>query len=118
MQLEPNFNGSYAVIVSQNGCVDTSVCITISDLHIIENDFGSQLKVFPNPTDGEIHMDLGDVYTEVKVSLYDSKGKLLGVKTEFNTSLLELNIDRAKGQYLLKTEVTSGKRAAIRVFKQ
>lgn len=114
----PNFNGSYAVIVSQNGCIDTSACITISDLHIIENDFGSQLKVFPNPTDGEIHMDLGDVYTEVKVSLYDSKGKLLGVKIEFNTSLLEFNIDRAKGQYLIKIEATSGEKAVIRVYKR
>ncbi|HHZ65695.1 MAG TPA: hypothetical protein EYN51_09415, partial [Flavobacteriales bacterium] len=36
-------NGNYAVIVTNNGCSDTSACYTVSAVGIIENDFGNNL---------------------------------------------------------------------------
>jgi len=40
-------NGNYAVVVTKNGCSDTSVCYTITVVGIIENGFENELIIFP-----------------------------------------------------------------------
>jgi len=55
-----NSNGNYAVEVTQNGCIDTSLCINVSNANILENTFGNQLKVYPNPTKDEVTVELGN----------------------------------------------------------
>ncbi len=35
----PTSNGSYAVEIKQNGCIDTSACYSITNIGVIENDF-------------------------------------------------------------------------------
>src|SRR5690349_22903005 len=42
-------NGSYAVIISQNGCVDTSSCYAITSVGMHENNFSSEIQISPNP---------------------------------------------------------------------
>lgn len=45
----PTTNGSYAVVVSENGCVDTSNCFAITTVSITEFS-NSDLKIYPNPS--------------------------------------------------------------------
>jgi len=42
-------NGQYAVIVNQNGCVDTSSCYTITNVGIEETDNSTSFGAYPNP---------------------------------------------------------------------
>ena len=75
----PTENGSYAVIVTTaEGCTDTSECNTISDIG-----FDEGLKVFrlyPNPTNGELTVELFDQYLEVRLELYNVLGEqVIGV---------------------------------------
>lgn len=46
-------NGSYAVILSQNGCTDTSSCFTVSGVGFKEISSGNTMNLFPNPNNGE-----------------------------------------------------------------
>ncbi len=50
-------NGSYAVEVSLNGCVDTSACIVINNVGLIETR-AQELEVYPSPT----HQNLNLIY--------------------------------------------------------
>src|SRR5690606_38357929 len=52
-------NGSYAVEITQNNCIDTSACYTITTLGVLENTFKNGLTVYPNPTRGIVTIDLG-----------------------------------------------------------
>lgn len=45
-------NGSYAVIVSENGCTDTSACVVISTLGLAETVL-TDLTIYPNPNNGD-----------------------------------------------------------------
>ena len=38
-------NEDFAVIVTNNGCSDTSGCYTIMGVGLVKNDFGNQLKL-------------------------------------------------------------------------
>ncbi|MEX1192125.1 MAG: PKD domain-containing protein [Brumimicrobium sp.] len=104
-------NGNYAVELTENGCVDTSACVAITTVSIVENDLGSELVVFPNPTDGNFTVDLGANYNSVKVSITDLIGKRVQSKEFNNSEVLNLTIDEPAGVYLLRIE--SDKRSAI-----
>ena len=110
-------NGSYAVVVTANGCTDTSACETITGLGFIENEFGSGCIIFPNPTDGQFKIDLGDVYPSVKVSITDLGGKLILSEEREEGQLFEMKLDEPSGIYLLTIDA-EGKRAVVRLVKE
>jgi hypothetical protein len=46
----PSQDGSYAVIVNQNSCIDTSGCHTVTLTNITYNDNKISIVIYPNPT--------------------------------------------------------------------
>jgi hypothetical protein len=110
-------NGDYAVIVTINGCSDTSACYTVTGVGIIENDFGSGLLLYPNPTDGYFSIDLGDNSQLVTVTMTDLSGKFIQSKTYSDEQLLNLKIQEPAGVYLLVIE-SGDKKAIIRLVKE
>jgi len=109
-------NGNYAVEVTQNGCIDTSLCINVSNAQILENTFGNHLKVFPNPTKGEVTIKLGNRYNEVSVIIRNALGQEV-MRTSFNkTNAFKLNIPGETGLYILELHAPEHK-ALLRVVK-
>ena len=109
-------NGRYAVEISQNNCKDTSACYTVTIVGIMENTFRNDIMVYPNPTDGIVKIDLGEIMTEFTASLHDVNGKLIQTSTYKNTKRFELNLNVQAGIYLLS--INAGKnKAMIRLIK-
>ncbi len=109
-------NGNYAVEVTQNGCVDTSLCINVSNAQILENTFGNHLMVFPNPTKEDVNIELGNHYNEVVVIVRNALGQEV-MRTSFNkTNAFKLNIPGETGLYILELHAPEHK-ALLRVFK-
>jgi Secretion system C-terminal sorting domain len=50
-------NGSYAVIVNKNGCIDTSACVTINSIGLSKINLNKQLRIHPNPSNGRFNVD-------------------------------------------------------------
>ena len=111
-------NGNYAVIITDNnGCSDTSSCYNVSTVGTIENEFGNDLLLFPNPTDGQFAIDMGEVYNRTTVTITDLTGKLILSNTYSNSQLLNLQLNKPSGVYLLVIEAEN-KRAVIRLVKK
>lgn len=83
----------------------------------IENNFGTEFSVFPNPTDGEFSIDLGKNYTTVSITLTDLNGKLIQSKQYNQKELLNLKLEEPKGTYLLIIE-SGDKRVVIPLVKK
>lgn len=45
-------NGDYAVIISNNGCIDTSACVSVTTVGVEDILENNKLIVFPNPNNG------------------------------------------------------------------
>ena len=45
----PSSDGTYALIISQNGCVDTSSCYTLTNVGIQKNISDAVIRISPNP---------------------------------------------------------------------
>ena len=110
-------NGNYAVELTENGCVDTSACVTILSVGILENDFGNNLIIYPNPTSGNFSIDLGDTYENIQIVITDVHGKRIESDNIIQSQILSLSIDESNGIYFVS--LTAGdKRAVIRLVKE
>ncbi|MBK7959478.1 MAG: T9SS type A sorting domain-containing protein, partial [Bacteroidetes bacterium] len=45
-------NGKYAVVISKNGCIDTSACVDVIMSGIYQNETIKQITIYPNPNYG------------------------------------------------------------------
>lgn len=96
-----SINGSYAVEVSQNGCTDTSACMLIDQVGIIENNFEDELIIYPNPTTGNLKIILGKTYENVQIKVLDIIGEEVNSFLYATTELVNLQIDSCPGFYFV-----------------
>ncbi len=69
----PTQNGSYAVVVTQNGCSATSNCVTISTVGL-EALAQNGWNVYPNPANDQLFIDVNEA---VAISIIDMTGKMI-----------------------------------------
>ncbi len=88
--------GSYAVIVSANGCTDTSQCHSISFAGI---DFvlNQPIRIYPNPANDELNVIMNN-HQETRGYIYNSIGQLIltveiaSTELKIDVSILESGI--------------------------
>lgn len=110
-------NGNYAVELTENGCVDTSVCVAITTVGIVENNFGDGFVVYPNPTSGNLSIDLGAVYENAEIVITDISGKMVASKKLTQSQFIHLSLEEPAGVYMASIEA-GNKRALIRLVKK
>jgi hypothetical protein len=110
-------NGSYAVELTQNGCVDTTACITIASVGIVENSFGDDMVVYPNPTNGNFSIDLGAIYENTQITITDISGRLIVSKNMTASQVLNLTIEEPAGIYFVTVQ-SENKKAVIHLVKE
>jgi hypothetical protein len=105
------------------------VCIQFGQLHwgngvfgattlgIIKNDFGSNLLVYPNPTDGNLSIDLGASYKFVEISFSDFSGKLIRSESFRQEQLINMPLKEPSGLYLMTIQADNRK-ALIKLIKE
>jgi hypothetical protein len=77
----PSQNGSYAVIVTQNGNTDTSLCITVNNVGIGEVNIFNNINIFPNPIKNQFTVEITDwVSAQINLTVRDVNGKQISVK--------------------------------------
>jgi hypothetical protein len=110
-------NGSYAVIVTDGNCVDTSNCADITSIGIAESNLSAAVSVYPNPSVGEFVIDLGQRYKNAAVIITDISGKLVLTTSFYNEKLLHIALEQPKGIYIAHIMVAQ-QRVAIRLVLQ
>jgi len=99
-------NGNYAVEITGISCLDTSVCLPIISLGILENPIKEQVNIYPNPSKGLINIDLGNL-KEVDIIVFTVSGKLVYQKQGIKTSNYQFELNQVPGSYFI--ELSSGK---------
>lgn len=74
-------SGSYALIITESGCVDTSACQSVSFTGI-ENNFLNTFNIYPNPANDKIEIETGITNEKVEIKIYNSIGELILAKKE------------------------------------
>ncbi|UZR96533.1 LamG-like jellyroll fold domain-containing protein [Chondrinema litorale] len=118
----PTENGSYAVIVTQNDCSVTSESIEYNVLGVVKSTFEKNIIVYPNPTYGEVEIEIGETIQQMDVRVMNVTGQVVNHKVFKNTGNFKINIDGATGIYFIEmmSNDAAGKSrsAIIRIVKQ
>ncbi len=113
----PTTGGSYAVVRTHNGCVDTSSCYAISFVGIEDIGLQASVKVYPNPANNLLNIEMGKVYEETDVRILNILGKEVVHKCYEKEQLLRVNIAGLPvGTYFIQIQTPEGN-ATIRVIK-
>ncbi len=113
----PTSNSNYAVQISQNGCIDTSSCYTLSENTLVESNFKNLINIYPNPTNGNLNIDLNKNYNKITIRLKSVTGQILSVKNYYNIKELSLFIDENPGIYVLEIYSDEGEQIIVKVIK-
>lgn len=102
-------NGSYAVIIYDGSCVDTSACFSFSNVGIEENSLSNLIQVFPNPSQGDLNIVWNSMITVEEVRIMDGIGRTIYENASgFETSnMLQLGA-LSSGMYWLHMKTTQG----------
>lgn len=109
--------GSYAVIVSQNGCTDTSSCYLITSTGIFENSF-NELSIYPNPTKEYLTIDLGREFETVTVFQSNLMGQVIYELSYQTKNLITFKVIGVPGVYLIDIHTANGKSVKLKVIKK
>ena len=112
--ITPTANGQYwLVVVDINGCISDTAFFDVTylpNVGIVDNGQPMIINIYPNPTLGNITIDLAKQQTEVQVTLYDMYGKLVYLNKYQDSKLIELSFDAPPGIYYL--DINSGVRSS------
>ena len=111
----PMDNGSYAVIVNDGACIDTSDCYDIVALSSLEPNESNDVIIYPNPSDGEFNIVFASVVNEALVQVFDLSGKLVYANEYSDQSTINFSIDVAPGIYYLTLDGVEEKKLVYKI---
>lgn len=111
-------NGNYAVKITKAGCVDTSVCVPIINIGIIENSFNDKFICYPNPTRGHLTIKFDDSQNNLIVRLLSVTGELLESKSFNDSQMIDFEITQPKGLYFIEITNSNNNKAVLSVVKE
>ncbi|MFK7785555.1 MAG: fibronectin type III domain-containing protein [Crocinitomicaceae bacterium] len=78
----------------------------------------THIDVFPNPTLGDVTIDLGDVQTKIDVRVYSMRGELLLNEEYASLQTVNLYLDLPSGQYILEIGLENDEFKRVRLVVQ
>lgn len=100
-------NGTYAVVINDGTCSDTSECITINKVNLFE-EVKNTLKIYPNPTNGMVNIDFLESFDQSTIRVYDMTGKLVQEFKLKNKEQFQFLLNGGSGVYTVEIQTDSG----------
>jgi hypothetical protein len=96
-------NGSYAVIVTQNGCTDTSTCVLITSVGVNKNSMQDNIYIYPNPTTTNFTIEgLTELYN---LTIYNALGQILYTENNILDTSKRVDVSEfTKGLIFIRVE--------------
>jgi uncharacterized repeat protein (TIGR01451 family) len=108
-------------VEANDGCPSvsrTAVLVSVSPISINENEFESNILLYPNPATGNVVLKFGETLNISSVIISDITGKQVYSLENLNSQVLNIDIDHfAKGLYFVKIQ-NNEQQKVIKLIKQ
>ena len=78
----------------------------------------TQVKIFSNPTDGDVIIDFADIQEQVSISLFDQICRLIQTQSVMATELVRYQLPAPSGIYFFNMTFSDGSYNSIMVIKE
>jgi uncharacterized repeat protein (TIGR03803 family) len=100
-------NGEYAVAVTEKTCTDTSICININGLNILQNTEQNKVLLYPNPIEQTLSIQLGKQYENIECTLKNLNGQTIQTFKTQDAQTFNFDLVCAPGIYILEIKTES-----------
>lgn len=97
----PGQNGTYAVSIAYNGCVDTSSCYIINAMSI-ENHDHNQTILLPNPSNGNVTIYSSNLKSNYIINIINNSGQIVASYPNLDQKAVTINLTVAPGNYIVR----------------
>ena len=106
-------NGDYAVIITENGCSDTSDCVIIDNVGIVEVTNNLDVSIYPNPATEQISITLSELSNQgYQLTIFNSLGAEVYEQSLNSKTTVVRTSKLNTGVYFVK--ITNSKYTAIK----
>lgn len=111
-------NGNYAVIVTQNSCMDTSVCFPVIGIGMNEYGASSNIRFYPNPVSQKLIIEYETNFQDAIIKVLSITGQTVYEQKYITGSLIEIDMSKlVSGIYFV--EITdAGKKYVRKVSRE
>lgn len=114
----PLVSGSYAVVVSDNACSDTSDCIAMTIVNVEQVQSVGQFNIYPNPTTGRLNIDLGKLAKNISLEIVNVTGQIVFANQTKEAELMNIDISHLdSGIYFVRIQTEAKEQALIKLVK-
>lgn len=106
--------GTYAVEITQNGCVDTSRCVVLRNTYIIETGSTQSFSIYPNPVRETLSIRYGPKLRIRELRILTTTGKVVEIHHNIKSGS-DIHLALPSGQYVA-VAVTVGEGFITRKF--
>ncbi len=114
----PTSSGSYAVVISSNGCTDTSICYSINNVGFEQLEVGSDFTIFPNPSNGNFQISSKHPFKQSSIRIMCSLGELVYEKGFEGNELIDFKLNLPAGVYFVEMIGDSTNKTVSRILIQ
>lgn len=114
----PTTSGDYAVVLTNGGCSDTSACFNIVVTGLENLEVQNHVAVYPNPTTGELTLDLFGEQQDVQVQVSNLMGQIILQKQYKTAQRIDMQLEGASGLYFINISSKKGLNKTIRIIKK
>lgn len=94
-------SGSFAVVISQGGCSDTSACYVISNVGIDDVASENVVAVFPNPGNSHFTLKSTSDYSHASIRVVNALGQVIHRIESSNNEQIQFSIEGEPGIYFV-----------------
>lgn len=113
----PGVNGSFAVALNKNGCVDTSRCFYVYATDVNSVQQNPVLKYYPNPVEDHVVIAFDQTYHEIRTELFNVSGQLIQKKVFNDSKTITTYFDIPPGIYLMAIQLDDSEKKWIKLVK-
>lgn len=114
----PSANGSYAVIVDNGNCIDTSSCVLVVSVGMNALETGNVFSVMPNPVENVFTLKAAQPLQQAVFTLTDVQGRVIFTLSNQNGSAFTIDLAQLEsGMYMLQV-MENAHVSNIRIVKE
>lgn len=110
--------GNYAVEITENGCVDTSICMTLANIGLDEVSFSDQFILSPNPVNTNLSIKSLNKVNQIHIRIVSLLGQEVLNNTFQNTDHISIDLTIPNGIYFAELSDDNAHKTSIKFIKR
>lgn len=109
-------SGNFAVVITSNGCTDTSLCYSITTIGVDPLDYDKAFTVFPNPSNGHFQITSNKTFSSTSIRVINAIGTLVFNQEYGPNNLFDFDVNQPAGVYLIEIIGDNTQKNVLRVL--